>query len=183
MDKQNYRVVLGQTYWFEYHCLEDKASQDSELWALSHQQVDVVSLVERGNGNNEQERASDGCPAVFRVRFHNGTEKDVFEDELMETKEQFYRPDPPDSMSKTNWFTKTANRRGEYWYTHGNLIDADSTTGDGHAEIAIEHATDELLDLWVFRATIKAVYITTSKTSAKNSNGNLPLETKNSCLN
>ena len=147
MDKQNYRVVLGQTYWFEYHCLEDKASQDSELWALSHQQVDVVSLVERGNGNNEQERASDGCPAVFRVRFHNGTEKDVFEDELMETKEQFYRPDPPDSMSKTNWFTKTANRRGEYWYTHGNLIDADSTTGDGHAEIAIEHATDELLDL------------------------------------
>ena len=49
--------------------------------------------------------------------------------------------------SKTNWFVKTAGVRGEFWYANGQLIEADSNTGDGHAEVAIEDATNDLLDL------------------------------------
>jgi hypothetical protein len=51
--------------------------------------------VELGCGDTKLERLLEGCPRVYRVVFEDGFEYDVFEDELMESKEEFERPDAP----------------------------------------------------------------------------------------
>ena len=87
--------LIGKTMWFEYHCFKSPESCDSEIWYRSHQQVEVLSISEMGNGDTPQERGENGEPRVYKVRFEDGFEYDVFEDELMDSKDDFYRPDPP----------------------------------------------------------------------------------------
>jgi hypothetical protein len=87
--------VVGNKFWFEYHCFESPKSCDAELWYRTHNKVLVLSIVEPGCGDTKLERLLEGCPRVYRVVFEDGFEYDVFEDELMESKEEFERPDAP----------------------------------------------------------------------------------------
>lgn len=86
---------IGKIFWFEYHCFENCNSSDAEVWYHSHQQVKVLSISVIGNGHTPQERAENSEPRVYKVKFKDGLEWDVFEDELMNSKEDFYRPNPP----------------------------------------------------------------------------------------
>lgn len=88
--------------WFEYHCNESHDSPDAPVWYRSHQQVTVLAL----NAYDDTpalldelptlvERGEAGEVLTYRVRFADGLEWDVFEDELDTTKENWCRPDPP----------------------------------------------------------------------------------------
>lgn len=90
---------VGNEYWFEYHCWESSESCDSEIWYRSHQKVKVLSISESGNGETMKERGESGEPRVYKVKFKDGLEWDVFEDELMNSPDEFYRPDPPKNES------------------------------------------------------------------------------------
>jgi hypothetical protein len=87
--------VVGKEFWFEYHCFESPKSCDAELWYRTHNKVLVLSIVEHGCLDTKLERLLEGCPRVYRVVFEDGFEYVVFEDELMESKEEFERPDAP----------------------------------------------------------------------------------------
>ena len=93
--KQTYHVQPGQTLWFEYHCLESPHSQDANLWYHSHQQVRVLAMEEPGYGKDEEERAVQGQPAAFKVRFKDGLVGTAMEDELFDDPKLFSRPEPP----------------------------------------------------------------------------------------
>lgn len=93
----------GDTAWFEYHCLEAAESPDAPVWYRSHQRVTVLSL-DRNDApasSTFTERSTDGTPYTYRVRFSDGLEWDVFEDELFTGPEHFQRPDPPEKPSRT----------------------------------------------------------------------------------
>jgi len=85
---------IGEKYWFEYHCSESEQSCDAEIWHHTHQKVKILKLVEKGYGCNPKERGEKyGQPAVYNVCSDDGFKFDVFEDELMTSKKNFYRPD------------------------------------------------------------------------------------------
>ena len=88
--------VEGESAHFEYHCYESPESADAPAWYRSHQ---LVTVLRRGDDENYPapfiERMQDGCPNIYRVRFADGLEWDVFEDELLTSPEFFTRPDPP----------------------------------------------------------------------------------------
>lgn len=87
---------IGKRYWFEYHCWESHQSGDAEIWYHSHEQCEVVAVVgETAAYTTLAERAEQGMQMTYKVRFDDGTEHDVFEDELMESRDSFQRPDPP----------------------------------------------------------------------------------------
>lgn len=94
-DNLGYDEKTGKEFWFEYHCFESCSSADAEVWYHSHQKVKVLFVSTWGNGDTPQERGENGEPRVYRVKFEDGLEWDVFEDELMDSPEEFYRPDPP----------------------------------------------------------------------------------------
>lgn len=96
---------IGKVFWFEYHCFESPKSGDAEVWYHSHQKVLVLSIAEYGIGDNKEERLMDGCPRVYKVQFEDGLEWDVFEDELLDSPNDFCRPNPPVKiLNKTNLF-------------------------------------------------------------------------------
>lgn len=66
--------------WFEYHCWESEESSDAELWHHTHQQVEVLHKLE------------DVDFEMSRVRFSDGLEYDVFDEELFDDPNGFYRP-------------------------------------------------------------------------------------------
>lgn len=92
---QTFEFKPGDTAWFEYHCYEGHDSADAEIWYRSHQQVTVLKIVENGGADTPEERAYVGHPALYKVRFKDGLEWDVFEDELMLSQKYFQRPHPP----------------------------------------------------------------------------------------
>ena len=85
---------VGKYFWFEYHCYESDDSCDEEIWYRSHQKVKILSVSE-WSFDNLQDRIDDGQPRVYRVMFNDGLKYDVYEDELMNSTEDFYRPNPP----------------------------------------------------------------------------------------
>ena len=87
----------GSKLWFEYHCLESEDSADAKLWKLSHQQVEVISFSKCDPlfYTSLIERSENACQLVYVVRFADGSEFDVFEDELLNSIDEFERPDPP----------------------------------------------------------------------------------------
>ena len=85
---------VGKTFWFEYHCYESPKSCDEELWYRSHQKVKVLDVI-HWSYDNKQERLEDGNPRVYEVEFEDGFKYQVFEDELMKSPSEFYRPNPP----------------------------------------------------------------------------------------
>ena len=86
---------VGKEFWFEYHCLESPSSQDSEIWYHSHQKVKVLDIVELGNGKTKEERLEIGEPRIYKVKFNDDFICDIFEDELLNNKSEFCRPEPP----------------------------------------------------------------------------------------
>jgi hypothetical protein len=70
--------------YFEYHCYEGEDSGDAELWHHTHQQVEVISKAKYQDGE---------IGYMYKVRFDDGFENEVFEDELVKSPEEFYRPD------------------------------------------------------------------------------------------
>jgi hypothetical protein len=92
---QQYRVKIGKSYWFEYHCWESDESSDAELWHHSHQKVEIIAMTEPGYGDTEEQRFENTQTAMFKVRFSDGLESEAAEDEILESKKQFERPDPP----------------------------------------------------------------------------------------
>ena len=99
---QTYRVQVGQTYWFEYHCLEAHHSQDADLWYRSHQPVKVLKLEEPGIGKDETERIEiQGAPAAFIVQFKDGSTGTAMEDELLDSPNDYTRPDPPEPRNES----------------------------------------------------------------------------------
>jgi hypothetical protein len=71
-------------------------SGDAHLWLRSHTRVTIIGL---SNADDvlptRADRTEDANPLVYRVRWDDGFEGDVFEDELLDRADQFERPDPP----------------------------------------------------------------------------------------
>lgn len=93
----------GDRAHYEYHCFESPESTDAELWYRSHKPVTVVGRDEQNeawgpawHGSTIDERASEGMPRTYRVRFDDGHEGSAWEDELLTHPKHFYRPDPPE---------------------------------------------------------------------------------------
>lgn len=93
----------GQRLWFEYHCNESVDSAHFFLWQRTHQQVDVIKLDPNGEepepGSTLIERCENGMCCCYIVRFDDGLETTVFEDELLNSPEQFCRPDFPSEVT------------------------------------------------------------------------------------
>lgn len=45
---------------------------------------------------SREEREDAALPLVYQVQFPDGTEEDVFEEELLDSPDEFQRPPPPD---------------------------------------------------------------------------------------
>ena len=88
---------IGDKLWFEYHCFESDMSSDAELWYRSHQRVTIVSFAENDGFDvpTLEERCEICCPIVYTVKFDDGFIGDVFEDELLDSKNEFYCEEPP----------------------------------------------------------------------------------------
>jgi len=67
--------------WFEYHCTESEDSEHAELWHHTHQKVTILS------------KLKDTEISMYKVRFADGFEFDVFGDELFTDPTNFERPD------------------------------------------------------------------------------------------
>jgi hypothetical protein len=93
-EEDRYDDKVGRIFWFEYHCYESPESCDSEIWYRSHQKVKVIGVSE-WSFNNYEDRMNDGQPRVYLVEWEDGFQYDVFEDELFESPDEFYRPYPP----------------------------------------------------------------------------------------
>jgi hypothetical protein len=84
--------IIGKTFWFEYHCDESKASNDYHLFLRSHSKVKVLS---RSQDNNDEYPDEPKC---FEIEFEDGFKCTVFDDELMNSQKEFYRPNPPEKI-------------------------------------------------------------------------------------
>lgn len=91
----------GVRLWFEYHCLESHQSSDAKAWYRSHQQVEVLGFAKCDPAafTTFNERGEAGHQLLYNVKFDDGLEYDVFEDELLDSPEEFERPDPPKERS------------------------------------------------------------------------------------
>jgi hypothetical protein len=98
--KQIFEFKPRDIVWFEYHCYEGHDSADAQLWYHSHQQVKILKICFNGTGATPEERAENGHPAGYTIQFNNGFKADVFEDELMKDKKDFFRPNPPSPKLK-----------------------------------------------------------------------------------
>ena len=89
--------ATGSRVWFEYHCSESPESSDAPAWYHSHQQVEVLGLTdcEQVSYTTHGERMDGGMVLVYQVRFDDGLEWSVFEDELLTDPSEFERADPP----------------------------------------------------------------------------------------
>lgn len=89
-------IPQGSVRWFEYHCWESPESADAPAWYHSHQQVVVGEVqVNDSAGMTREERDEAAMPFTYDVTFPDGLVWGAFEDELSETKDDWYRPDPP----------------------------------------------------------------------------------------
>ena len=79
--------------YFEYHCNESEDSAHAELWHHTHQQVTVLGVDDPGYGGTPEERAEEGQPRVYFIRFDDGYEHSAFEDELVDSEEDYYMED------------------------------------------------------------------------------------------
>lgn len=101
----------GDTAYFEYHCYEGHDSGDAQAWYRSHQEVTVICRddVEEGSlGQTYAERAESCWPWTYTVRWADGFEYSVWEDELFTSPADYYRPNPPKMPLVTREEAKTA---------------------------------------------------------------------------
>lgn len=103
---------MGDRAWFEYHCLESDESCDVEVWRHSHEQVEVIGIpvdqepLAQSAELTPQERLAEGIPRLYTVRWEDGFEHDVFEDELGLTTDFFHRPPPPSKREAAEIHTR-----------------------------------------------------------------------------
>ncbi len=83
--------------WFEYHCEESHESADARLWYHSHQLVTVLACENDADfGHMTQVERFEGCvPLVYKIQFADGFESAAFEDELLDSENEYQRPPPP----------------------------------------------------------------------------------------
>jgi hypothetical protein len=95
----------GERLWFEYHCTESHESADAPIWLRSHQQVTVLAIKDDESLLASVpcwvDRFENACQFLYRVQFNDGLEWDVFEDELLDSPDEFDRPDPPPPVNPT----------------------------------------------------------------------------------
>lgn len=91
----------GSILFFEYHCTEDHGSSDAEIWYRSHCKVTVLECcnLDEHTFDTRLERAERGEPLTYKVRFEDGLEWEMFEDELLDSESDYFRPDPPPKPS------------------------------------------------------------------------------------
>ncbi|MEP2668870.1 MAG: hypothetical protein ABJH04_07740 [Cyclobacteriaceae bacterium] len=94
MKTQQQDEKVDKEFWFEYHCFESQASLDVEVWYRSHEKVKVIGVSEWSHDKLE-DRIEDATPRIYKIEFEDGFQYDAFEDELMNSPDKFYRPDPP----------------------------------------------------------------------------------------
>ena len=89
--------AFGSRLWFEYHCWESPESADAELWYHTHQEITVLGFAkcDQPCARSFKERVEAGGQLLYKVRFDDGLEYDVFEEELMSNVKGFCRPNPP----------------------------------------------------------------------------------------
>lgn len=87
----------GDVAFFEYHCNESHDSAHAAWWYRSHQTVTVLGESDHDgeDGSTWMERAEDGTPKCYEVRWADGFEGAVFEDELLTSTAGWERPCPP----------------------------------------------------------------------------------------
>ena len=91
-------LQIGESKLFEYHCWEDEQSADAELWYRSHSRVKVLGVSngsERGLYKTKNERLENGVPVTYLIEFEDGFKGTAFEDELVNSEIEFFRPKPP----------------------------------------------------------------------------------------
>lgn len=83
--------------FFEYHCEESHDSTHAQLWYRSHQKITVLRCTNADiyGDLSFKDRCELGHQLFYTVRFADGYEEDVFEDELMESESSYQRPNPP----------------------------------------------------------------------------------------
>jgi DNA polymerase III sliding clamp (beta) subunit (PCNA family)/GNAT superfamily N-acetyltransferase len=126
---------VGKEFWYEYHCFESSQSCDAEIWYRSHQKVKVLD-VSQWSLNDKELRQENGQPRLYLVEWEDGFKYEVFEDELMESKDEFYRPAPPKKpILNKKEETPTESKSdleflNEMLKTSKNLLDLISDTGN-----------------------------------------------------
>lgn len=88
---------VGQKLYFEYHCEESHESGDAELWYRSHQLVTVIGFAPNDGWDIQSlnERCECGCSIMYKIQFSDGWTGEAFEDELLDSEEEYDSPDPP----------------------------------------------------------------------------------------
>ena len=87
----------GEVAYFEYHCYMGHDSADAELWYRTHQPVEIMKMTNPGYGRTYRDRAWDGEPRMYRIRFLDGWVGGAFEDELYTSTKYWSRPFNPPS--------------------------------------------------------------------------------------
>jgi hypothetical protein len=88
--------VVGKEFWFEYHCWESLDSSDAPAWLRSHERVTVLGLADcEVLAPTFDERVDGAVQIVYRARWSDGFEWDIWEDELCLSPSEFYCADPP----------------------------------------------------------------------------------------
>lgn len=88
----------GDRAFFEYHCNQAHDSAHAQWWYRSHQPVTVLEEIsapedytdEDGTVYNFLDRGEAGAPRCYRVRWDDGAEGTVFEDELLTSSRHKY---------------------------------------------------------------------------------------------
>lgn len=97
--------AVGEKAFFEYHCLRCHSSGDAEAWYRDHQPVEIIEVMDSDgkdwydDGATLAERACEAISMLYLVRFSDGHEHEVFEDELL-VSPNYYFPEygpPPTS--------------------------------------------------------------------------------------
>ncbi len=83
LQKEDKRLARGRR-WFEYHCYESEDSSDAIAWHHTHQKIIILRKLEDSEviGSGEKIR-------MYRVRFPDNIEWDVFDDELVSSPSNF----------------------------------------------------------------------------------------------
>ena len=126
------RWGVGDGAWFEYHGLESPESSDAEIWYRSHQEVIVIdgpSYDGKSVDGAEEpwppfaERQEEGVPWCYQVRFADGLEWTVFEDELFTSREAFFRPEPPAQIDSSGACPACGSGRTREWASDRQCLD------------------------------------------------------------
>lgn len=87
----------GERSWFEYHCNESVDSAHAEWWYRTRQPVTILGRADCEPcawQSTAAERSAWLTPRIYAVRWDDGFEGDVFEDELHESPDYEWLDDP-----------------------------------------------------------------------------------------